>query len=149
MLAIDRYRDEGFTLTVPGLTGPIKVKVLKCGGRRIRLGIDAPRSVQVLRDDAINRKRKNEAEENDVSTWIKGPPTEEGKFWICYNGIGCTDIVVLQSMCRRAVGGGLIIRTAFNLVEIGSCFILAHAPLAPPPEPPEEQLWKATARHCR
>ncbi len=53
MLVFERYPEESFTLHTSD--GVITVRVLGYKGYRVYLGIDAPKSVAILRDDAKQR----------------------------------------------------------------------------------------------
>lgn len=53
MLVIEREVGEGFVIEVDGWE--IRVVVTEARGKRVRIGIDAPAEVRVLRDDAKKR----------------------------------------------------------------------------------------------
>lgn len=51
MLVLSRKRNETIRLS-----GGIKITVIKIRGNQVRLGIDAPSNIEVLRDDAKSRQ---------------------------------------------------------------------------------------------
>lgn len=59
MLILDRYEDEAVVLTVAGIT--IRVVVTSIRKRhkdatpRVKLGIDAPRSVNIVREELLTK----------------------------------------------------------------------------------------------
>ena len=61
MLVLTRRPNEKIFLTVPGATGETKLTIMVCSvgiNGAVRVGIDAPREVQVIRDDArVTEKR--------------------------------------------------------------------------------------------
>lgn len=44
--------------------GNIKVTVLSVAGNQVRIGIDAPKHIQIVRDDAIYRQPRDYVERN-------------------------------------------------------------------------------------
>lgn len=48
MLVLSRKKDESIVLLV---AGGIKITVLRADGGRVKLGIDAPKDVQILRSE--------------------------------------------------------------------------------------------------
>jgi carbon storage regulator len=59
MLVLTRRPDESLQLTLSALGGePIVVKVLAVEGDRVKLGIDAPRQVTVLRTELAEAVRQ-------------------------------------------------------------------------------------------
>jgi carbon storage regulator len=59
MLVLDRKVQEGFWVG-----GRIYIKVLSIGRRRVKIGVEAPADLEVLRDEL---ERANEARRNRVS----------------------------------------------------------------------------------
>lgn len=56
MLVLDRRAHEGFWIE-----GRIYVKVLSIGKRRVKLGIEAPDGMKVVREELVNGARGAEA----------------------------------------------------------------------------------------
>lgn len=54
MLILSRKTDESFTID-----GQIKIKILSSYGR-VRIGIDAPKHIQIVRDELIEKQEKNQ-----------------------------------------------------------------------------------------
>lgn len=54
MLIIGRFIDQKVFIEVPPSTEPTRIEVIvtEVRGDRVRLGIEAPRSTRILRDDA-------------------------------------------------------------------------------------------------
>jgi carbon storage regulator len=57
MLVLTRRPDEGLVLTVPGLAEPVVVTVLAVEGDKVKVGIAAPRTVTVLRQELCDAVR--------------------------------------------------------------------------------------------
>jgi len=55
MLKIDRRENESVTIG-----DNITIKIIKIRPEKVRIGIEAPREVPIVRDDAINRKRRTD-----------------------------------------------------------------------------------------
>ena len=60
MLVLDRKVNEGFW--IEGSEGSIFVKVLSIEKRRVKLGIEAPRGVEILREE-LRQKTTGQSEE--------------------------------------------------------------------------------------
>mgnify|MGYP000563172701 CR=1 FL=1 len=58
MLVLTRRPEESLVLTLPGAGEPIVVAVLGVDGDKVRLGIQAPRSVTVLRRELCEAVRE-------------------------------------------------------------------------------------------
>lgn len=58
MLVLTRRPEESLVLTVPGTGEPIVVAVLGVDGDKVRLGVQAPRSVTVLRQELCEAVRE-------------------------------------------------------------------------------------------
>ena len=56
MLVLSRYTDESFWIG-----DDIEIKIVKVDGGKVKIGIDAPKEVVVLRDEV--RKRNDESED--------------------------------------------------------------------------------------
>lgn len=59
MLVLQRYPNESVTITVGDVA--IRVAVNKVSGNKVWLGFDAPRHVQIVRDDAIKTDPREES----------------------------------------------------------------------------------------
>lgn len=55
MLILERKRDERIDI----LGGLITIVVVDIRGNKVRLGVDAPRGISVVRDDAKRRERRD------------------------------------------------------------------------------------------
>ena len=53
MLILTRKTDQGIVLA-----GNVKVRILAVDGERVKIGIDAPRSVQVLREELLDHPER-------------------------------------------------------------------------------------------
>lgn len=51
MLVLSRKRSQGILFDVPG-GSQMRIVVVEIRGDKVRIGIDAPRAIQVVRDDA-------------------------------------------------------------------------------------------------
>jgi carbon storage regulator len=58
MLILSRKKNEGLTITPSGLSS-IRVVVVEIKGDKVRLGFDASRDVQIVRDDAIQKEHRD------------------------------------------------------------------------------------------
>lgn len=72
-------RKLGQTITMDTANGVITVKFTQCRGKQIRLQIDAPSSVKVVRNEAIKKKR------NTLPRIVEQPgePSVRGKQSLC------------------------------------------------------------------
>ena len=61
MLVLDRKIQEGFWID-----GGIFIKVLEIGRHRVKLGIEAPADLQILRQELRSRANGNESLERDL-----------------------------------------------------------------------------------
>lgn len=61
MLVLTRKIEQAIILDSPG-ADPLRIKVLSIRGRSVRLGIEAPLSVRVIREEAKQKERKGEQE---------------------------------------------------------------------------------------
>ncbi len=76
MLILTRKTDQGIVFS-----GNVIVRILAVDGERVKIGIDAPRSVQVLREELVLRDRvssdPSDDNDNDHSTSHDQPTTDE------------------------------------------------------------------------
>lgn len=71
MLVLSRKKDEKVLLRVPGLDDEIEITVVRIDAHRIRIGINAPKEVNVLRSelDTSDRHRvKNSKKLSQAAT---------------------------------------------------------------------------------
>lgn len=59
MLVLSRRPSEGiqFTYDVNGETKTVQIKIIDIAGRKVRLGIEAPDEVTILRDELVPQTR--------------------------------------------------------------------------------------------
>ena len=63
MLVLARKNLEKITIRVPeGTSGEIIVTIVDIKANSIRIGFDAPRKIEIYRDDAVNKSNKSEVE---------------------------------------------------------------------------------------
>lgn len=63
MLVLARKNLEKITIRVPeGTSGEIIVTIVDIKANSIRIGFDAPREIEIYRDDAVNKSSQSEAE---------------------------------------------------------------------------------------
>ena len=63
MLVLARKNLEKITIRVPeGTSGEIIVTIVDIKANSIRLGFDAPRDIEIYRDDAVNKSSQSEVE---------------------------------------------------------------------------------------
>lgn len=63
MLVLARKNLEKITIRVPeGTSGEIIVTIVDIKANSIRIGFDAPREIEIYRDDAVNKSIKSEVE---------------------------------------------------------------------------------------
>ena len=74
MLVLDRKLREGFWID-----GNIFVKVLDIGRRRVKLGIEAPNHLKIMREELRSRPADDESGERDPPV-PEGPVEGEGSF---------------------------------------------------------------------
>ena len=82
MLILTRKTDQGIVFS-----GNVIVRILSVEGERVKIGIDAPRSVQVLREELVLRDRQasdpsgdngnGHSTSHDQSTTDESPQTPE------------------------------------------------------------------------
>lgn len=59
MLALTRRLHEVIELAIPGRTKRIKLKILRIGVNRVKLGIEAEREIEILRPDYPDANRRS------------------------------------------------------------------------------------------
>lgn len=63
MLVLARKNLEKITIRVPeGTSGEIVVTIVDIKANSIRIGFDAPREIEIYRDDVVNKTNKSEVE---------------------------------------------------------------------------------------
>ena len=63
MLVLARKNLEKITIRVPeGTSGEIIVTIVDIKANSIRIGFDAPREIEIYRDDAVNKSNQSEVE---------------------------------------------------------------------------------------
>lgn len=63
MLVLARKNLEKITIRVPeGISGEIVVTIVDIKANSIRIGFDAPREIEIYRDDVVNKTNKSEVE---------------------------------------------------------------------------------------
>ncbi len=63
MLVLARKNLEKITIRVPeGTSGEIIVTIVDIKANSIRIGFDAPREIEIYRDDAVNKSSQSEIE---------------------------------------------------------------------------------------
>ena len=63
MLVLARKNLEKITIRVPeGASGEIIVTIVDIKANSIRIGFDAPREIEIYRDDAVNKSSQSEVE---------------------------------------------------------------------------------------
>lgn len=63
MLVLARKNLEKITIRVPeGTSGEIIVTIVDIKANSIRIGFDAPREIEIYRDDAVNKSSQSEVE---------------------------------------------------------------------------------------
>ena len=63
MLVLARKNLEKITIRIPeGTSGEIIVTIVDIKANSIRIGFDAPREIEIYRDDAVNKSIKSEVE---------------------------------------------------------------------------------------
>lgn len=63
MLVLARKNLEKITIRVPeGTSGEIIVTIVDIKANSIRIGFDAPREIEIYRDDVVNKTNKSEVE---------------------------------------------------------------------------------------
>lgn len=63
MLVLARKNLEKITIRVPeGTSGEIIVTIVDIKANSIRIGFDAPRKIEIYRDDAVNKSSQSEVE---------------------------------------------------------------------------------------
>ena len=64
MLVLARKNLEKITIRVPeGTSGEIIVTIVDIKANSIRIGFDAPRKIEIYRDDAVNKSSQSEVEQ--------------------------------------------------------------------------------------
>lgn len=69
MLVLRRREGENLVIRHPGLPGDVKVKVLALEGNKVKLGIIAPRSVLIIREELLQTPKEPEQGEHS-GTWL-------------------------------------------------------------------------------
>lgn len=59
MLALTRKLDEVIEFVIPGRSRPIKLRILRTGVTRIKLGIEADSDIEISRPDCPDAHRRS------------------------------------------------------------------------------------------
>lgn len=55
-------RRVGESIQIPVAEGMITIRIVAFNGNQVRVGVEAPQSVQILRDDMVHKKPRAEQE---------------------------------------------------------------------------------------